>query len=257
MPTLRKWLLQDPFTLAMSAGFFSFFAHCGLLSVLEEENLRPSKIAGSSAGALVGACWAAGCSTGHLKEILFNLSKKNFWDPAPGLGLLKGRRFRRLIAEISPVSKIEECRIPVCISAFDLYSYSTHILESGAFPESVYASCALPFLFQPIRLNRGLYFDGGIKDRPGLAGVSNGTRVLYHHISSRSPWRRKNSTALRIPKRENMVSVIINRLERVGPNRLEKGKIAFHQARQGMKIALEKDLRDSTRIYVNEPGIST
>ena len=55
MRTLRDWLAGKPFTLVMSSGFFGFFAHAGVVSVLEEQGLRPARIAGSSAGALVGA----------------------------------------------------------------------------------------------------------------------------------------------------------------------------------------------------------
>ena len=38
-PTLREWLAEEPFALAMSAGFFGFFAHTGVLLALEEAGL--------------------------------------------------------------------------------------------------------------------------------------------------------------------------------------------------------------------------
>ena len=65
-PTLREALREGPFTLAMSSGFFGFFAHCGVLSVLEDEGLVPSRASGSSAGALVTGAWAAGLDAGTL-----------------------------------------------------------------------------------------------------------------------------------------------------------------------------------------------
>ena len=46
--TLREWLAEGPFTLALSSGFFGFFAHAGVVSVLEAEGLRPARIAGSA-----------------------------------------------------------------------------------------------------------------------------------------------------------------------------------------------------------------
>jgi len=60
MRTLRDWLAERPFTLVMSSGFFGFYAHAGVVSVSEEPGLRPARIAGSSAGALVGALWGPG-----------------------------------------------------------------------------------------------------------------------------------------------------------------------------------------------------
>ena len=34
-PTLREWLRERPFSLALSSGFFGFFAHTGLVTVLQ------------------------------------------------------------------------------------------------------------------------------------------------------------------------------------------------------------------------------
>jgi hypothetical protein len=44
VPTLRAWLAEGPFTLGLSSGFFGFFAHAGVVSVLEAERLRPARI---------------------------------------------------------------------------------------------------------------------------------------------------------------------------------------------------------------------
>ncbi|HET9038276.1 MAG TPA: patatin-like phospholipase family protein, partial [Myxococcaceae bacterium] len=97
MPTLREWLREGPFTLVMSSGFFGFFAHAGVVSVLEEEGLRPARITGSSAGALVGALWGAGVPAARIREELLALRREHFWDLRPGLGLLAGALFRALL----------------------------------------------------------------------------------------------------------------------------------------------------------------
>ena len=68
MPTLREWLAEGPYTLAMSSGFFGFFAHAVVVSVLEEEGLPPARVCGSSAGALVGGLWAAGLPAARLAD---------------------------------------------------------------------------------------------------------------------------------------------------------------------------------------------
>src|SRR5262249_53323541 len=94
MSTLREWLSGGPFTLAMSSGFFGFFAHAGVMSVLEEEQLFPARISGSSAGALVGGLWAAGVSPRTICTLLVELRREHFWDVGLGFGLLRGARFR-------------------------------------------------------------------------------------------------------------------------------------------------------------------
>ena len=92
-PTLRQWLGERPFALTMSSGFFGFFAHAGLVSVLEDAGLLPARLSGSSAGALVAGIWASGVSATRIADELLALERAHFWDPAPGMGLLRGRLF--------------------------------------------------------------------------------------------------------------------------------------------------------------------
>lgn len=237
---LMDWLHEHPFTLSMSSGFFSFFAHCGMLGALEEAGLRPAAVTGSSAGALTGGLWAAGLSPEAIRELYFSLRRDDFWDPAPGFGLLRGERFRALIERASPVDTLERCRCPVHVSVFDLARMRTRVLSRGSLAGALYASCAVPLMFHPIRMAGGLLVDGGVSDRAGMAGVPEGRRVFYHHIASRSPWRRRNSKALRVPSRANMAALVIQGLPRPGPNALGQGKAAWSAARDATRRALEK-----------------
>ena len=237
--TLREWLAAEPFTLVMSSGFFGFFAHGGMLSVLEDEGLLPAALAGSSAGALTGGLWAAGLDTAMIRALYLGMSKADFWDPAPGPGLLRGERFRRLLREAAPVRELSDCRRPLTVSAFDLLRLRTRALTEGGWVEAVYASCAVPLMFRPIMIGRAWFVDGGLADRPGLAGVPHGSRVFYHHLSARSPWRRRSSPALKVPERANMASLVIDDLPRPGPNALHQARAAWEAARAATRIALE------------------
>lgn len=241
MPTLHDWLIQEPFTLGLSSGYFSLFAHCGMVSVLEETGLFPAYISGASSGAIVGSCLAAGSTMLALKELLFSLDKHSFWDPGLGLGLLRGDRFRRIVAGICPITHLENCPTPVAVSAFDIISRRTHVLRRGPIAESVYASCAVPGLFQPIRLNGGYYLDGGLRDRPGLAGVTVGARLLHLHIPSRR-WPTQGFYAPRFPERDNMVALAPLGLIPVDPNHFDNGRIAYVQGRQIMQMALATEI---------------
>ena len=248
MRTLRDFLAERPFTLVMSSGFFGFFAHSGVVSVLEEQGLRPARIAGSSAGALVGALWGAGIPAARIREELLGLRRDQFWDLWPGLGLLRGRLFRALLERVLPVRTFEESPVPLALSVWDLLARRTVVLESGALAPAIHASCALPVLFHPVRLGGRLYADGGIADRPGLAGVPEGERVLYHHLSSRSPWRRRGSAALRVPARRGLEAIALDGLPRLGPFRLVHGREAMERAAAGAREALGRPLeRDRAR----------
>src|SRR5262249_4923777 len=157
--------------LAMSSGFFSFYAHTGMLHTLTHAGFVPRSIAGSSAGALVGGAWAAGLPASALAERLVALRREEFWDPAPGAGLPPGRRFDRVLRAMLPVSAMAACRVPVAISAFDIAARRTAVLRDRDLVDAIRASCAVPGLFHPVWIDRRAYWDGGILDRPGLAGL--------------------------------------------------------------------------------------
>ena len=239
VPTLRAWLAEAPFTLGLSSGFFGFFAHAGVVSVLEEEGLRPARIVGSSAGALAGGLWGAGVPAAQLREELLALRRAHFWDPFPGLGLLRGRLFRERLEAMLPVRSFDACPVPLAFSAFDVLGWRTAVLDAGPLAPAIHASCAAPVLFQPVRLGGRLYSDGGVRDRHGLAGARGDARILYHHLTSRSPWRRRSSPALRIPERPGLRAVALAGLPRLGPFRLERGREAMERAAEGMRAALD------------------
>jgi NTE family protein len=199
-------------------------------------------VTGASAGALVGGLWAAGLDGARLREELLRLRREDFWDPAPGLGLLRGRLFQARLESILPVTGFDACRVPFAASAFDLAALRTRVLDRGALAPAIHASCAVPFLFHPVRLEgeRAMLVDGGVADRPALASVAEGERVLYHHIGSRSPWRLPGSRALQIPARAGLAALAIDGLPRVGPFHLERGASALERARSAARRALEE-----------------
>lgn len=240
MKTLSDWLAEEPFTLGLSSGYFGFFAHCGVVSALEEAGLFPCAVAGSSAGALVAGLWGAGIVAADLRATLSSLRRTDFWDPRPGLGLLRGDRFAQMLDDLLPVRRFEECPILVTVSVFDIPSLSTRAINRGLLAPAIQASCTLPLLFQPRPLHGRPSLDGGILDRPGLSGVSPASRTLYHHLASRSPWRTQR--ALRIPDRAHGQTLVIEGLPRLGPFRLADGPRALSTAWNATRRALQLEI---------------
>jgi NTE family protein len=238
--TLRSWLGREPFTLGLSSGFFSFFAHGGVLDALVEESLVPAALSGSSAGALTAGLWAAGLEPAEIRRLYLGLRKKDFWDPGFGPGLLRGRRFRRLIRSVAPVQRLEHCRTRLSVSAFDLLRFRTRVMIDGDLARSLYASCAVPGMFHPLWHEGGLLVDGGVRDRPGLRGVSPEERVFYHHVMPRPTWPGKKSAFQGLPKRTNLMAFLIPGLPRPGPDALQTGPAAWAVAKEATLRALDR-----------------
>ncbi|PRQ09606.1 patatin-like phospholipase family protein [Enhygromyxa salina] len=199
------WLAAEPFTLVLSAGFFGFYAHVGLVCALEQVGLRPRRVVGSSAGAICGGLWASGIPGRDLVELLTDLQRSDFWDPSwqdlrsptadrdPGtrLGLLRGRKLDGLLANAlanagQGVERIEQCEIPFAAITHELRSRRTHVLERGQLRPAIRASAALPIMFGPVRIDGRLHADGGISDRPGFSALGPDERALYHHLPHRA-----------------------------------------------------------------------
>jgi NTE family protein len=238
--SLHAWLQAAPFTLALSGGFFGFFAHTGLLLALEEAGLRPARVTGASAGALAGAVWASGVPGAHLAERLRTLEKRDFWDPGfPWGGLLKGQAFERLVAELvaeQGVTQLEDCPIPTAAVVFDVRRMRARVLDTGPVARAVRASCTVPGLFRPVPWEGTLLLDGGVTDRPGACALRPGERVLYHHLLERG----EDPARTPLRGRENTHTLAFPDVPRAGPNRLDEGRAALEHVRAGMRDRLAR-----------------
>ncbi len=235
--TLAEWLDEGPYSLALSSGFFGFFAHAGMLGALLAEAPGPTHASGASAGALVAAAYGGGVAPDELADELAALRRPDFWDPGPGLGLLRGRLFREHLERLLP-RRFDQCGTPVAVAAHDVLRGRPVPLADGDLPAAVHASCAVPFMFHPVRIGGRVFIDGGVSDRPGLVAMPDG-RVLFHHLSSRSPWRRRRSPALSLPRRAGLVSLVVEGLPRVDPFALHAGRQALALCRRATRRALD------------------
>jgi NTE family protein len=228
----------------MSSGFFGFFAHAGVLTTLEDAGLLPAKVAGSSAGALITGGWAAGADAPVIQDELMRIERSHFWDPFPGLGVLRGKLFRELLHDLLPARDFVGARVPAALSVYDVFGLRTRVLREGDLAAAIHASCCVPIMFHPVWIDGRPYLDGGIADRPGLLGLEGEERVLYHHLLSKSPWRRKGGAVSYIPDRPGVVTLLIDGLTRCGPFKLHNGPRAFEEGRKAAKEALDKPITD-------------
>lgn len=231
----RDWLAAAPFTLALSAGFFGFFAHTGVLRALEEAGLSPGRIVGVSAGALAGGLWASGLSAAEIEEELVRLRRADFWDPGLPLGgLLRGGKFAaklRSLLDARGVARVEDCRLPFAAVVYDVVARRVRPVERGPLGPAIQASCTVPLMFRPLRHEGRLLLDGGVADRLGLCALRPEERALHHALRSGSPWRRLTQGGQTVMSNGTCRKVlVVDDLPRVTPFRLEAGPEALRRA---------------------------
>lgn len=148
---------------ALSGGGAKGFAHLGVLQALNETDLYPEVISGTSAGAFAGVLYADGYTP---EEILSFFKKKVFREFAeftiPHGGFFKSDRFRSFLKKHLRARTFEELRIPLHAVATDIEHGESKVFSSGPLIPAVIASCSVPIIFRPVEINGHYYVDGGL-----------------------------------------------------------------------------------------------
>jgi NTE family protein len=150
--------------LALSGGGSKGIAHAGVLKFLEEQNIKPTQIAGSSAGAVVGALYAWGKTPEEIltffKSIYFFHWKHFTLKKA---GIVDSESFIKYFEEIFKDAKMSDLKIPMHITATDMVKGKLKIFNnSSRIVDAVLASSAVPGVISPYQIKGNLYSDGGI-----------------------------------------------------------------------------------------------
>jgi NTE family protein len=153
--------------LALSGGAARGIAHIGVLQVLREENVPVDAVAGTSAGAVMGAIFASGQDTRRMVEQALDASWKKMApliDPSfPRNGLIKGRKITRLLSEfIGGDITFSDLRIPFACVATDINTGEEIVIDKGSVLEALRASISIPGIFTVVKREGRHLVDGGL-----------------------------------------------------------------------------------------------
>lgn len=180
-----------PVDLVLSSGFLAFARHAGFLAAVEDAGLEVDALCGTSSGALAAALCAAGHSATEIAAELSSRRPVALLRPhlAPWRGALSLSAFTRHLRTLLP-PRFEDLPHPLAVGVRGPDG-RPHLLTRGPLPEAVAASCAIPWLFAPVRHQATPYQDGGAVDRTGLAGFRawRGPRPTVLHLVERSAGR--------------------------------------------------------------------
>ncbi|CAN5344946.1 patatin-like phospholipase family protein [soil metagenome] len=175
--------------LALSGGGARGIAHLGVIQALEELGVRFYEIAGTSAGAIVGALYANGHSPKEIFEIIKTVSLYRSVSPAWGAGggWLKMDGLQEMLRKHLPLD-FATLKLPFTAAATEIRKGEIHYINEGELVPVLLASCSLPGIFHPMALSSGLYVDGGVLDNlPSLPLTKNCDFVVGSHCNLVSP----------------------------------------------------------------------
>jgi NTE family protein len=188
--------------LALGGGGARGLAHLGILQELERAEISIDFLTGSSMGALVAAVYAQDPSAARAVDRFRNYLvsaefKKTHVDflrsPDPeeiprwegmfqrfASFIRKGIFYSQSLTKQAPISEenfaqninfllddknLEETAIPLAVAALDLKSCQEVVLQKGSIRKAVSASCAIPGIMPPIKIQEWELIDGGWIDR--------------------------------------------------------------------------------------------
>jgi NTE family protein len=181
--------------LVLSGGGAKGMAHIGALKVIEEAGVRIDYIGGTSMGAIVGALYASGYSSGQLDSLFRNndfavliqdelpRTAKPFYEKEAAeryaltlpfskfkvsipAALSGGQNIYNELVEalyhVKDISDFNELPIPFFCIATDVETGQEVVLDKGFLPQAIMASGTFPSLFRPSEVDGRVLIDGGV-----------------------------------------------------------------------------------------------
>jgi len=139
--------LRRKIGIALGSGSARGWAHIGVIKALNEAGIRLDYVAGTSAGAVVGAVYASG-RIDSLKDVVLQLDWKKITfllDVVfPKSGLIDGNRIAEFIRSNVGEKNIEDLHLPFCAVSTDLATGNEVVINDGDIIEAVRASISIP-----------------------------------------------------------------------------------------------------------------
>jgi NTE family protein len=168
--------------LALGGGAARGFAHIGVLRTLLAKGIKPDIIAGTSIGAVVGGCHAAGYLDA-LEEWARTLTRRRVFGYLDfnlgGSGLIGGDRLAAKLEDELGDRTIQDLPVRMAAIATEIGTGHEIWLTRGRLVEAMSASYALPGIFPPVRIGGRWLMDGAlVNPLPVSAARAFGARLV-------------------------------------------------------------------------------
>lgn len=149
--------------IALGGGAAKGFAHIGVIKMLEANGFAPAVVSGTSAGSVVGALYASGMNAFELQEKAVSLDEAKIRDlQLSSGGLVQGQKLEDYVNQQVQRKPLEQLSKPFVAVATRLEDGARTVFARGNTGQAVRASSSVPGVFQPVRIGKHHYVDGGV-----------------------------------------------------------------------------------------------
>jgi NTE family protein len=183
-PRALARLRRRPRTVAVAfgGGGARGLAHIVVIEALDEMGVLPVAVAGTSIGAVIGACYAAGMTGKALRRLAIGLAHRRGETIAKLIAARAGSFAKIFSADfgnpmVADAEKIcaaflppevpedfSALPVPLIVLASDLYARQPVVFRQGPLKPALAASMAVPGLLRPVVIDGRVLVDGGAVD---------------------------------------------------------------------------------------------
>lgn len=197
--------------IALSGGGVRGIAHLGVLKALEELGVTIDYISGTSAGSIVGAFYANGFTPEEARKIV---AKTNLfqivWPAFSWKGIFSMSRSEDAFRKHFKQDAFKAAQIPLRIVATNLNTGKAQVFSEGPLVKPMMASCCIPFVFDPIKIDGDLYVDGGIVNNLPVEAIREDCDIVIGVNASPVLKEEKLGGTKKMIERISMVSLSAN-----------------------------------------------
>ena len=194
--------------IVLSGGGARGFAHLGVLQALNEADIFPEIVSGTSAGALAGVLYCDGFTPKEILKIMGSHSRLDYMKPTmPRDGLLQISGIAKILENNLKAGSFQELKIPLFVAATDLNNGRTVYFSEGPLIDPVIASSSIPVLFKPVIINNIHYVDGGVLDNLPIKPIENLCGLIVGSYVNPVGYEEKISGLISLAQRTFMLSM--------------------------------------------------
>ncbi len=150
--------------LALGGGGSRGYAHIGVLRRLEQEGFRVVAVAGTSAGGIVAALYAAGYPPDELESSFVDLDQSKLFGRTSkdGPGLLGLSGAEKIFHDFFGDRTFKELDLPCAVVAVDIELGQEVVLDHGRVVDALMATIVVPGIFPPKEIQGAHLVDGAV-----------------------------------------------------------------------------------------------